>query len=98
MEILYAMNILLNNEKLQVYKIQFYEIDEFIREPEIGNDNIHTNHLRYSTHGCLSFIRELFNAIIQHGYMPETMLQGEIRPRLKNRFGNKADSVTTIGL
>ena len=89
-----SKNRKISQEKPELFKIQFDELYEKIRilKPGIGNDNVHTNHLIYATFGCLSFIRELFNAIIQHGYFPKKMLQGEIRPCIKNRFGNKGDS------
>ena len=64
----------------------------FRLRPGIGNDNVHTNHLVYATENCVQFITKLFNAIIRHGYFPERMLCGEIRPIIKNRLGNMTDS------
>ena len=58
----------------------------------IGNDNIHTNHLKYASKNCLLFISNLFNEMIKHVHLPAAMLLGEIRPILKNKFAKLNDS------
>ena len=58
----------------------------------IDNDNIHTNHLKIATDNCILFITNLFNSMIQHCHVPKRMLCGEIRPIIKDKFGNSTDS------
>ena len=54
----------------------------------IGSDDIHSNHLKYGSPSLNEFIAHLFTAMINHSYIPENMLSGEIRPIVKNKFGD----------
>ena len=54
----------------------------------LGHDNIHSNHLKYCPVEFRSKLRDFFNCIISHSYMPSDMLKGVVRPTVKNRFGN----------
>ena len=57
-----------------------------------GSDGIHTYHLRYANSDVLYLLSVFYNACLIHSYIPRTMLEGIISPRIKNKFGNKNDS------
>jgi hypothetical protein len=58
-------------------------------------DGIHAEHLKV---GCKNgrvltdFISRLFTSFLSHGFVPMKMIEGEIRPTIKNRFGNLSSS------
>ena len=58
----------------------------------IGNDAVHTNHIRFGSLTLFKFLSRLFSSFIEHSYLPPHMTSGEIRPIIKNKFSNKNDS------
>ena len=54
----------------------------------IGFDKIHSNHFKYAKYGLDWFLSRLFSAFLSHSYIPKAMLKGEIRPLVKDRFGD----------
>ena len=59
----------------------------------LGWDFIHSNHLKYSKNRFRRFLVNLFSQFLNHCHMPEPMLEGEIRPILKNNSLSKSSSV-----
>ena len=57
-----------------------------------GWDGIHSNHLKFSNKAFRVILCKLFSAFLCHGYIPNSMLRGEIRPIIKNPLGNKMSS------
>ena len=58
----------------------------------IGIDFVHSNHLKQVGGKYRQFIADLFSAFLNHNYLPKNMLNGEIRPLIKNKTNNKSDS------
>ena len=58
----------------------------------IDKDNVHTYHLKYATDDTILFITHLFNSFIKHCFLPPRLLEGKIRPIIKNKIGNFSDS------
>ena len=54
----------------------------------LGNDGIHSNHIKFLDSRCIKYILMVFNACTASSYIPEKMLRGEITPRPKDKFGN----------
>ena len=89
-------------EHIAIHKNSNCEID-FINKQDVKNiikslkstigwDNIHSNHLKFGGDTLICFITKLFNAFLQHGFLPKQMLKGEFRPIIKNKLGNKYSS------
>jgi hypothetical protein len=51
-------------------------------------DRVHSNNLQFSYFKKVYHFTKLPNECIIHNHMPKWMLQGSIRPRIKNKFGN----------
>ena len=73
--------------------------------PTVGFHGLHSNHFKLATNSIKSFLRQLFNSFLSHGFVPASMLQGEIRPIIKDALGNISDSnnyrpitISTTGL
>lgn len=54
----------------------------------VGWDSIHSNHLKFAPPAVIGFLSKFFSSAIAHRHLPEDMLMGEIRPIIKNKFGN----------
>ena len=54
----------------------------------LGFDRIHSSHLKLANNSLYDFLSRLFTAFICHGYVPNEMIAGEIRPTIKNKHGN----------
>jgi hypothetical protein len=55
-------------------------------------DGLHSNHFKLCGKETVSFISSLFSSFISHGYIPQDMLRGEIRPIIKDKLANTDDS------
>ena len=60
---------------------------KFVRDT-VGYDNIHTNHLKFSSSILNDFIAKLFTSFIIHGHVPVDMIRGIINPLIKDRLGD----------
>ena len=58
----------------------------------VGVNGLHSNHFKLSGKGLVSFLSNLFSAFLTHGFVPELMLRGEIRPTVKDNLGKRDDS------
>ena len=58
----------------------------------IGWDNIHSNHLKFSGPVFKNLINKMFNKFLSHGYLPYNILQGHIKPVIKNKSLGKTNS------
>ena len=58
----------------------------------IGFDGIHSNHLKKLNDFNLKYIKEFFNVCIRFSYIPSKMLDGVVKPRIKNKFGDASSS------
>jgi hypothetical protein len=58
----------------------------------IGFDNLHSNHFKFAVTGVENFLSNFFNAIITHSFFPKEMLEGEIRPLVKDHKGDLSSS------
>jgi hypothetical protein len=98
-------NILLQQIKNECHsnngytRITSYHVERAINKMNDGisqTDNIHSEHLKICSktnyNNLSSFISRLFTSMICHGYIPEEMLLGEIRPIIKNKFGDLSSS------
>ena len=67
-------------------------IDEAISKLNsvIGWDNIYSCHLKYAGDSFRSLLARLFASFLRHNYLPETMLNGQIKPFLKDNKISKA--------
>ena len=83
-----------SNEGCRPFRIHSDIVQQNILKLRTGidNDNIHTNHLKMANENCILFITQLFNAMLQHCHFSKRLLCGEIRPIIKNKFGNASDS------
>ena len=89
-------------EKVTRYKQTWKEFDE-ISESEIINaldklkggasvDKIHSSHLKQCCNRVVNFLKTFFNAMISHSYIPSMLLEGQVKPTLKNKFGKRYES------
>ena len=58
----------------------------------LGWDGIHSSHLKFSGKEFRSTLCRVFSSFIRHGFVPDSMMRGEIRPILKNPLGDKTSS------
>ena len=58
----------------------------------LGIDGLHANHFKLCKFEIAGFLSNMFSSFLSHGYMPEKMLRGEIRPLIKDQLGNLSDS------
>ncbi len=58
----------------------------------LGFDGLHSNHFKLCGKDTVSFLSRMFSSFISHGYIPHEMLQGEIRPIIKDKMGKIDDS------
>jgi len=70
-------------------------IDQCIRNMKLsraaGFEGIEVQHMLYSHPILVVMLNKLFNAILQHGYVPSTFCRGVIIPLLKNKQGSSSD-------
>ena len=57
-----------------------------------GWDMVHSENLKLGGKVFRNLLCKLFNKIILHGYVPHSMLSGQIKPVIKNISGSKSDS------
>ena len=60
--------------------------------PGKGFDHIHTKHLKHTKPCFRNLLCKLINKFVTHGFIPQSMLKGEIRPTVKNGAGSKTSS------
>ena len=60
--------------------------------PGSSLDNIHSSHLKEASPSLIVFLKHFYNHILKHSYVPEKLLQGRIKPRIKNKFGPRDKS------
>ena len=58
----------------------------------VGYDEIHSNHLKFSSPAMIFIYAKLFNSCIIHNHVPSAMLAAVINPLIKNRSTNIRDS------
>ena len=82
------------NLKNSSYSIYDFNIVEAINKLNEGIDlnSMHSNHFKHAAFSIKDFLSKLFSSFISHGFVPPKMLQGEIRPIIKDRFGDLSDS------
>ena len=54
----------------------------------IGIDGVHSNHLKYLPTNCIRLLVKFFNACIIHNHIPAAMLEGYIKPSIKDKTGD----------
>ena len=64
----------------------------FKLKPGISADNIHSSHLKLGSNNLIEFLKVFFNSMIAHSYVPKILLEGCVKPRIKNKFGSRIDS------
>ena len=50
----------------------------------IDPNNLHAKHLKYSGNIFRNFLSKMYNSFMRHGFVPENMLFGQIRPKKKD--------------
>ena len=77
-------------------------IDQRIRDMKVGRaagpDGIEVEHILYSHPILVVLLHKLFNAILQHGYVPSIFCRGIIIPLLKNKQGCSSDITNYRGI
>jgi hypothetical protein len=59
----------------------------------LGFDGLHSNHFKLCNSTLfIHFISKLFSSFMSHGFVPKLMLQGEIRPIIKDHLNPADDS------
>ena len=58
----------------------------------LGWDLIHSNCLKWSGPIFRNLLCKFFNSLLQHNFVPERMLRGQIRPIVKDLTASKSDS------
>ena len=61
-------------------------------KPGVGNDRIHSNHLKFGSSLLEKLIGSLFSSFLLHGYVSIEMLRGTINPTVKDVHGNLQSS------
>ena len=71
-----------------------------LKEGKSTNSNITAEHILYGSPKLIVHLHLLFNAFIQHGFVPSNFLKGTISPTVKNSSGNlnSADNYRGITL
>jgi hypothetical protein len=57
--------------------------------PGIGLDGIHSNHLKYAPLVLKDFLSRLFTSFLLHNILPLNMIEGQIKPIIKNKLNDK---------
>ena len=67
-----------------------YQITEAINliNTGIGIDGVHSNHLKYLPTNCIRLLVKFFNACIIHNHILASMLEGYIKPTIKDKIGD----------
>ena len=58
----------------------------------VGIDGVHSNHLKFLSVYATRFLTKILNSCILHNYVPRDMLEGYIKPSVKNSMGDITDS------
>ena len=58
----------------------------------VGIDGVHSNHLNFLSVYATRFLTKILNSCILHNYLPRDMLEGYIKPSVKNSMGDITDS------
>ena len=71
-----------------------YDIESALKQmkPNIGPDNIHTNHLLLGPKSFIILIAKLYSSCIMHGYSALSILEGLINPLIKDVHGDISSS------
>lgn len=87
-------DILNSRDAVNNCRIFTHDIDDAIGRLSdgIGSDGIHSNFLKFSSERFRVFLGRFFSSLILHDFIPEQILEGEIRPAIKNKLGNKSES------
>lgn len=56
--------------------------------PNIGPDNIHSNHLKFAPDIVLQLLANFFSSCIIHSFVPNSILLGIIKPLIKDKMGD----------
>ena len=64
----------------------------FKLKPGISADNIHSSYLKLGSNNLFEFLKMFLNSMLAHSYVPKILLEGSVKPRVKNRFGSRIDS------
>ena len=75
----------------------FFSLEETISavkllKHSIGYDGLHSNHLKFLDRKNANYVKFLFNACVSFGYIPAAMLEGVVKPIVKNKFGDCSSS------
>ena len=83
-----------NTEMLDQQILPLIDIDDSIKKLNEGqgHDSIYAKHLKLSGPVFRNMLKHLFLQFIRHGFLPNQMLRGEIRPIIKNNKASKSDS------
>ena len=54
----------------------------------IGLDGVHSNLFKYLNDLTITYFKRFFNSCIVHSFLPQSILNGSIQPRINNRFGD----------
>ena len=75
-------------------KINEYQVRQAVNSLNecIDFNNIHSKHLKLAPPIFFTFISKLFSAFLSHSFLPEELLQGQIRPIIKNALGDLCSS------
>jgi hypothetical protein len=96
-------NVFLKGEKINKIKINvndsIHKIYDFNTVSGITSintcidcDGLHSNHFKFAYEAIKGFLSKLFSSFLLHGYMPNSMLRGEIRPIIKDKLDCLSDS------
>ena len=71
-----------------------YDVESALKlmKPNIGPDNIHTNHFLLGSESFTSLMAKLYSACITHGYSALCILEGLINPLVKDIHGDITNS------
>ena len=92
----YPQKINLLNNKLSTskYVIHNFSVLQSIKSINhcIDIEGLHSNHFKMASKVLSRFLAKLFSSFVHHGYIPNEMLRGVIKPIVKNNLGNLNDS------
>lgn len=80
---------------INVYgKINVNDVELAIKnlKDAVGTDGLHANHFKNSPPSMIFLLSKFFSSCLMHGYVPHTMMNGTIRPLIKNKTGNLNNS------
>ena len=77
-----------------VHFITFQEIERAILRLKNMNDpnKLHANLFKFAPYECRYLIFLILNSFMIHSYIPENILIGQIKPEIKDKYGNANSS------